>query len=414
MKIPFTNIEIGTRKEIANVADEKSTKEDRPTAYIKYPEQLPRLTQDINKWRLGLRMAESIRNPNRRSLYTTYQDVVLDNHLSGLMQARKNKILGKDFIIVNDAGEEQPELTKIFQATWFRKFLSIALDTPYYGFSLIQLGDIIEGKFSDVELVRREYVSPEFGIVSSTPGSNIGRSYLEAPWANWCVPVGDKRDLGLLVKAAPIVIWKKNAMGAWAEYTEVFGSPMRIGKTDARDAASRKNMIDMFENAGSAPWMVIDKDDEVEFAQVSRTDAYQVYDKLVERSNSELSKLILGQTGTTDEKTYSGSAEIHADVSEEFAHNDESLVCSVIKDKLFPVMNFHGFGLENSYPKFRDSDKYKAKDKILIDEKLMKFGYQPDQEYIEKTYDTPGDYKKEPAPTNLGAKTIDKLKNLYE
>ncbi|MFK5283719.1 hypothetical protein ACI3PL_29500, partial [Lacticaseibacillus paracasei] len=65
-----------------------------------------------------------------------------------------------------------------------------------------------------------------------------GVFYTDEPYSNWCIGVGSKRDLGLLLKLTPLVIWKKNAMGAWAEYIEKFGVPIRVGKTDSLDKKS--------------------------------------------------------------------------------------------------------------------------------------------------------------------------------
>jgi Protein of unknown function (DUF935). len=53
-----------------------------------------------------------------------------------------------------------------------------------------------------------------------------------------------------------------------------------------------------------------DTDDLIELVESNRSDAYNVFDMMIQRCNSEISKLILGQTGTLDEKAYVGSAEV--------------------------------------------------------------------------------------------------------
>jgi len=105
--------------------------------------------------------------------------------------------------------------------------------------------------------VPRIYVVPEFSLVrSNTATVTDGKHFDESPYNNWCIGVGEKKDLGLIMYLAPYVIWKKNAMAAWAEFAEVFGSPIRVGKTDVRDELTRKNMENMLRNMGVASWAV--------------------------------------------------------------------------------------------------------------------------------------------------------------
>ena len=66
------------------------------------------------------------------------------------------------------------------------------------------------------------------------------------------------------MKAAPLVIWKKNALGAWAEYAEVFGVPLRIGKTNVRDEETRANMEGFLKNLGTSSYGLFDTDDLIE------------------------------------------------------------------------------------------------------------------------------------------------------
>ena len=53
-----------------------------------------------------------------------------------------------------------------------------------------------------------------------------------------------------------------------------------------------KNVVEM----SSSQWAVLDTDDNLEFKADQRYDAFRVYNEYIERINSELSKLILGQT----------------------------------------------------------------------------------------------------------------------
>ena len=126
--------------------------------------------QDVGKWRTAWQMAINIENPRRANLYDIYTDTMIDLHLTGCISQRKGKTLLKSFVIKNSDGTEDDEAVKIFESEWFYNFVSLALDSRFWGHSLIQLGDIITDekglrKFANVELVPRKHVIPEYGEI---------------------------------------------------------------------------------------------------------------------------------------------------------------------------------------------------------------------------------------------------------
>jgi len=207
---------------------------------------------------------------------------------------------------------------------------------------------------------------------------------------------------------APYVIWKKNAMAAWAEFAEVFGSPIRIGKTDVRDELTRKNMENMLRNMGVASWAVLDLNDNIELMQASRTDAYAVFDKMVERCNSEITKIILGQTGTTDEKSYSGSANVHEGVAAMIAKQDTLKMQFIIEDQLVPMMIRNGFDLTGCTFKYDDSESLPLIEQAKIDASFMPY-VKFEHEYLEQKYGI--DLMDQDLEVEVVA---NKLKNLYK
>jgi len=126
--------------------------------------------QDVAKWRRAWAMALNIENPKRGALYSIYTDALVDMHLTGCFLQRYHKTLLKSFVIVDENDNEDKEALKIFESKWFHHFLLRALESIAWGHSLIQLGDVVTDangvmKFSDVELVPREHVCPEYGVL---------------------------------------------------------------------------------------------------------------------------------------------------------------------------------------------------------------------------------------------------------
>ena len=379
LHIPFTQVK--------NVSSEPPKGSDIRRK-INFEQTLHRTRQDIGKWRAAVLQAESLHYPNRQELYRLYKDVVLDAHLTGLINTRKYQILQSEFKVVDKADNEIEDKTELLKQKWFYDFVDNALDSMYWGFSLIQFGRLQNNVFDSVDLVPRQYVKQEFDIVVETPSAITGENYLDAKYKQWVIGIGQKRDLGLLAKAAPYVLWKKGAMQAWAEFTEIFGTPIRIGKTNVRDEVTRSNMEGFLKNMGVAAYGVFDTNDLIELVESNRSDAFDVFDKLIERCNSELSKLILGQTGTTDEKSYSGSANVHERILNMYGEQDEVFIENVFTYQLIPLLNAQGLGFEGLRIETEEDDKFTYSEKAKIDLELLKY-YDIPADYIEKEYGTP-------------------------
>lgn len=381
MKIPFTNINV----DFTNLSKPQPRKANvRDT--ISFEQQLQRVRQDAQKFNVALQAAESPMFPNRFLLMQTYQQIILDGQVqSGLLQ-RKSKVLSQRYVLRGADGEENEELAKLFNAKWFYDFQSLALDSIFWGYSLVQFGPVLNDAFEYANLVPRIYVVPEYSLVrENTATVTEGVVFTEPPYNNWCIGVGEKRNLGLGMYLAPYVIWKKNAMAAWAEFAEVFGSPVRIGKTDVRDETTRRNMENMMKNMSVASWAVLDLNDSIDLVQASRTDAYQVFDKMVERCNSEISKIILGQTGTTDEKSYSGSANVHENVAGMIGKQDIVNMEFVVNNQLIPMMIRLGFPLQGYKFEYDTTEQLSLMDQLEIDKVLMT-KYDLNIEYLEQKY----------------------------
>ena len=380
---------------------------------IKIKSEVYRITTDLQRYRNAVISAESIDNPQRFQLYQIYNQVIIDSHVTAAITQRKNLTLQKEFYVYNADGSENEEKTKLIRTKWFYDFLEYSLDSLFYGYSLIQFDSIqkINGidQFKTVELVPRIYVKQESHVVSSSYADNTGVDYLELPYINWCIGVGKPLDLGLLMKIAPLQIWKKNAFGAWAEYTEKFGTPIRVGKTNARDKATAAAMETMLRTMGTAAYGVFDLEDQIELIETSNTDAYQVFDMMIQRCNSEISKLILGQTSTLDEKAFVGSAEVHERVLQSYAWCDEQFIKCVNNYQLLPMMNALGFGLDGCYIGVESEDEFTLQEQSTFDIELLKTGkFTFTPEYLKENYGSEVIEVKDPVDNSIPS-----IKNLY-
>lgn len=384
---------------------------------IKIESQLFRVRQDIGKLRLGILIAENVQRPQRYQLYQAYIDSMLDAHLTACINNRINFTLAREHQFLNADGSVNEEATKLLQTKWYRDLVRYALESIFWGYSVVQLGDLVENGFTSCNLIPRIYVKPEFGLVTENYGSFTGNSYKEEPYKWWCLGIGNEKDLGMLKQASIYAIYKKNALGAWAEFCEVFGVPLRVGTTDLTDPLSRQNMENQLKNMGVSSYVLKGKNDLIELKETSRPDAHSVFNEMVERTNSEMSKLILGATGIMDEKAHVGAAKVHQDIADNILLSDEHLIENLVNSELKERLAYHGFPVGELTFKISDVEDIDLKDRAEISVNLLKTGkYTIPAEYIEKTFGIPCEVVE--APKELPSKPfaenlLNELSNLY-
>lgn len=347
--------------------------------------------KDIGTWRAAWQAALNLETPNRVRLYDVYTDCLVDLHLSGCIGQRKGKTLQKQFRLVGKDGKEDTEATKLLQREWFTDFVDLALDSRFWGHSLIQLGDVINDengvRFDGVELVPRKHVCPEYGVVTREPAGDPkkGMTYREGDFALWSVEVGKPKDLGLLLKCAPSCLSKKNMLAFWDMFGEIFGAPMRIAKTTTNDEAERKRIEGALEEMGAAFWGLFPDGTDIEIRESSRGDAYNVYDKRVDRCNSELSKGVLMQTMTIDNGSSHSQSETHLEIFEDVVAADATMVANVVNDRLLPLMVRHGFPVKGLRFEWDNTASLSAGDRLKMEQTLLQY-YEIDPQYFIDAY----------------------------
>lgn len=283
------------------------------------PLRLQRIKQDPLTWKQALEEAE-IPMPllsYRVKMIQMYNDVMLDGHTFACFEKRKERILLKDYHIVDENGEEDVEATKLIQRPWYKNILNYALDTTGYGFTLLQIGDIVNGEPSKIKLLRRQNVSPDRLNIATVPYSPGGIQFMDEEdkdtfgnaYKDWTIWIPTPSDFGIsecgygfLYKVALYQILLRNNLGDNSTYNELFGQPTRIGRTNKKDATSREYLRQSLESMGSAAYMLLDEEDKVEFLNSSTNAgaANGPYDNLEQRLEKKISKIILGHADALD------------------------------------------------------------------------------------------------------------------
>lgn len=304
----------GSNKNLgAIVAGGGSLNKNRNLNNRKVPIQLPRIKQDINSWRGWITEAETAWWPFRVKMQQGYMDTALNLHVAACMERRKNLTLLREYEFCNADGSRNAEWTTYFHKRWFQhNFVNYTLDSIFYGYNLISLGDIGSDKKQatimdchpkNPTIITRHHVSPDREEVGSFIYSPVGTSFEKGIPDDFHVFVTTISDTGinncgygLLYPVAYAEILLRNNNGYNTDYIEMFAQPLRVLYTNAMEGAEQDNRERALQNMASSAYIMLNEMGErMEFMNDgSRGNGYKAYNDFDMRMKGDIAKLILG------------------------------------------------------------------------------------------------------------------------
>lgn len=301
---------------------------------IKAPQ---RKTSDVGEWRNALTSADSGR---MKRLFDLYEDLLIDSYLSDAYAKRREAVTNAEITFQDAKGQEVPDMVSLMDTIGFEDLLNLILDVRFWGRSAMEF-DFTEGisvfeiPKKHIDLINKQILKQDTDI-SGIPYEGDDNLLV----------LGKPRDFGLFLKTAPYVIWKRGGFGDWAQWLEIFGMPQRIGKYSSFDPQSRLLLEQALENAGSAPWLVIPKESDVETVNNTGSGSSGTsFNDFRKACNEEILITVLGQTLTTiqGDKGARSLGEVHKEVEENKNRSDMRFVQRVLNQFVLPRLENRGF-----------------------------------------------------------------------
>jgi phage gp29-like protein len=294
--------------------------------------------QTIKKWKDALTLAQLAENANRKPYIELCDSILLDSHLAAAIETRVLKIKQSKFKLVDASGKSNPEINKLLEQPWFNSFIYHAIMAKFRGTTVLELWDLNPEtmELANVNFIEQENLIPDKGLIVKENGDEKGYSYKEDPLKPFYIQIGKNKDLGILKDVAPDALTKKFAKASWAEFVEKYGIPPRWVTTDSYSESRENELADMMANMVSNHWAVLKGNEKIEVMNSTGASSYEIFDKLIDRMNSEMTKRILGQDGTTDSNakgTY-GSLKVMQGVSDDRHDADKTDIKDVINSEL--------------------------------------------------------------------------------
>lgn len=363
--------------------------------------QAKRFGIDIADFMSAVRAAENVDYSTRYKLYDLYTDIMQDTHLTSVIDKRVQSVLATKIEFTRN-GKPDDAINDQIHSPWFNRCVEDILAAKWWGFSLMQFNK--DGEWLDYKLIPRKHVDPTKKLILRRQTDITG-----IPWEEYkdLLFIRGRDELGILFKAAPWVIYKRGDVADWAQFAEIFGMPIREYIYDSDDNEARKRAYEDSQNVGSLATFIHAKDTELILKEASnKSGSADLYDKLCERCNSEMSKLILGNTLTTEttDKGTQALGNVHKKVEDKVIQADRQFVLDVLNydmTDIFLAMGVNTQGGEFSFPQPKDVD-LAAKMNIMVQAKTT-FGLpiSDEQLYEEFGIEKPTDYDAQKAATPI-------------
>lgn len=323
-----------------------------------------------------------------------YKELLCDSHVFACVQSRKAGVLSLEWQIAGD-DKNKERLEGLIKKLDIHRLISDIVDATLFGFQPLE---IIWDKIDSLILPKEIKAKPpewfcfdddnklRFKTKENFEGEELPDKKFLCPQSNpsYENPYGERT----LSRVFWPITFKKGGMKFWVVFTEKYGMPFLLGKhprgTSKEDT---DNLADLLEAMVQDAIAVIPDDSSVEIQEATKNSSAEIFEKLIDKMNAEVSKAILGQTLTTEigsTGSYAAS-NTHFAVRKDIIDSDKKLVEKTINQLIAWIyeLNF-GNAEVPQFELYEEEDvdlTLSQRDKILADS-----GVKFTKEYFTKTY----------------------------
>lgn len=291
---------------------------------------------EASAWRSALRSADYGRTT---MLYDMYDDMLLDPYLSHGVDKRTDAVALADLTFTDGKGKPVEVMDDLMDTIAFEDLVKEIAKSRFYGRSAVELSFDDNGLTASA--IPAKHISLERkGIILDLANEERIVSY---EGERSLIVAGKPRNWGLILKGIPYAIFKRGGFGDWAQWIELFGMPMRIGKYNSYDQAARRVLEQALEQAGAASYILVPDGAEIDIRETKATSGTS-FDEFRKACNEEILISLLGQTLTTiaGDKGARSLGEVHLEVEESLHKSDQRYVQRILNSQVVPFLEERG------------------------------------------------------------------------
>ncbi|MDM9647739.1 DUF935 domain-containing protein [Rhizobium sp. S163] len=321
-----------------------------------------RVATGITPERLGTILREAAQGDARSYLTLAEEMEERYLHYASQLQTRRLALEGIDATIeANDADAKIVDaVTELVQDDGFKNALGNLTDGISKGYAVVEMMWEYKRKaLRPVEYIERD---PRFFQLDrltlrelrlAVDGSIEGEELPEAKFLRHMprTKMGLPLRRGMARPAAWAYLIQQFTLQDWAAFSEVYGMPLRVGKYNANaSAGDKRTLLKAVASIANDAAAIIPQGMEIEFHEVSGNNGAAVFGGLLEYIDKQISKLVVGQTMTSDDGSSLGQAKIHNEVRLDILRADaKQLAFTANRDLIKPFVDLN-FGPQEKYP----------------------------------------------------------------
>lgn len=290
-----------------------------------------------------------------------------DLHYRSVLATRKNQVAGLE-ITVEAASDDKDDVRAadlVRDVLWrdtLQQELFDILDAIGKGFSVTEL--IWETEGTSWMPARLEWRDPRWFEFSREDGRTVllrgeggGLEPLK-PYGYIVHTHMSKSGLAIRGGLARPVAWfylfKNFDVRSWVQFAETYGKPIRIGKFGLGATEAQKDtLLRAVRNILSDAAAIIPDSMAIDLVEAKITGNVDLFERLAAWIDKQISKAVLGQTGTTDTGQHVGTANAHEQVRDDIEAADAKQLASTLnRDLVKPLIDLN-MGPRKRYPRIR-------------------------------------------------------------
>ncbi len=341
------------------------------------------------------------------------EQLTADAHLMSVVQSRKLGVLRQEFKFepgVAKEGEKPSsqaeqlaaDFSADLKAIGMRDLLSSILDAPYYGMTPIELTFApTEGRLKLAKAEGKPVRWFGFDADNNPRFKSLEKEEEgeELPWGKFVFvrhfPTYDNPyGLRLFSRCFWPITFKKGGLKFWVTFMEKYGMPFLLGRySRGTTPDQQQQMLNNLQQMVRDAVAVVPEGDSVELLGGKSAGGHMVFEKMKTAMNEEISKVIQGQTLTTESGS-SGSyslGKVHGEVLTAFQESDLTMAKEALNEiaGIYAKVNADGvpapvctfFESEDPQKDFADRDRVlEAGGRVRFSKSyyIRRYGYQDD------------------------------------
>ncbi|RJQ22021.1 MAG: DUF935 family protein [Nitrospiraceae bacterium] len=186
----------------------------------------------------------------------------------------------------------------------------------------------------------------------------------------------------------------KNTLKFWLIFADKFGQPTAVGKYPTGATTEQQGkLLDAIDTIQTEAAIAIPENMIIELLEAARTGSMDTYERLCNYLDKKKTKLILGQTLTSDvgEKGSYAASKTHEEVRQDFITADADELCESLNDQVIKWLVDYNFPNVKRYPRIwiRTEDEEDLKPLAERDKLLVDMGVPITKKYFYDTYGIP-------------------------